>query len=168
MPHMLLFALLYTLCLPSALSLALSRNPAAADVSLSLPATELPWQCWDPNIPRLVPAGFDDCRRLAEAIQLLRPEHRPYHVGDPITWGTQDEADFGIPLAISVGTCRVGLLPLSSELPVTDTFTSRYLAHALNRMSQQCVNPAPHFGGEGSIGPKQVVALTVTGFDEPP
>lgn len=67
-------------------------------------------------------------------------------------------------MALTVDSCKVRLLPLSIGPHINDSFTPRYLSHQINRMTQKCVQPPPHIGGEGGIGSKDVIGLAVAGL----
>lgn len=125
--------------------------------------TSLEWQCWTESSRRLTPAFYHDCRAVAEGFQGLPPR------GQPLVFGTlnTDEVDYRIPMSLTFSTCSVRILPLSTGPHVIDTFTHRYLSHAINRLGQQCVIPAPHLGGEGGIGKKGVIGLVVAGLLKP-
>ena len=126
-------------------------------------STSLDWLCWTENMPRLTPANYEDCRSVAEGIQTLPPSGRPLVFGTERIYGI----DYLLPMSVSTRTCKVRLLPLSTGPHINDSFTPRYLSHAVNRMSQQCVFPAPHLGGEGDIGKKKIIGLVVAGFLKP-
>lgn len=48
-----------------------------------------------------------------------------------------------------------------------DSFTLRYVSQKLDRMTDFCVVPAPHLGGEDIIGVKEILAIVVTGIARP-
>lgn len=151
---------------------AIALNPGFREDFNSMSSSNLtiviPWTCW-PEEPRIIPPVVEDCRKLAESIQTLRPVGRPYTTGGPIYFGTDDVpgADFLLPLSISKKTCKVRLQNFTWPNHVIESFTPRFLAHATNRMATRCLIPPPHVGGEGGIGPKEAVALVVSGFIKP-
>lgn len=149
-------------------ALPASSTPNEPNAFLSTNLTAHPWHFWRPT-PRIIPAVFEDCRAAAEGIQTLRPASRPYRTGEPIIFGTEDIPgnDFLIPMAIIARTCKVRLMPLSTGPHFSDSFTPRQLAHAVGRMNQKCIMPAPHLGGEGGIGTRGVIALVVAGMIKP-
>lgn len=141
--------------------------------NLTLPPLppHIPWQCWGTDLPRLTPTTWEDCLKVAQGMNSLQPEDRPYVTGTPITFGTADipSNDFVIPMALSSGSCKVRLMPLREKTgeDVTDSMTPRYLAHMIGRMAQMCVVPEPHLGGQGAVGGKGVLALVVAGILKP-
>lgn len=125
--------------------------------------TTVEWSCWTKTLPRLELPLYRDCQAVAEGIQTLPP------YGRPLVFGTEDipGIDYLLPLSLSTGTCKIRILPLSLGRHVNDTFTPRYLSHAINKMAMKCIMPPPHIGGEGPIGKKQVLALVVAGLVRP-
>ena len=125
--------------------------------------TNIPWRCWSGPNPRLTTTNLEDCRIIAVGIQSMKPHGRPLNFG---TEGIRGN-DYLVPFALSARTCKLTLLPLSTEAPVQDAFTARYFAHTINRMVQECVIPYPHLGGEGPIGKKGVLGFAIAGLVKP-
>ena len=152
------------LCIAVACTVALNP-PMVNEASMLSKAnlTTIEWSCWTKTLPRLELPLYRDCRAVAEGIQTLPP------YGRPLVFGTEDVdgIDYLLPLSLSTGTCKIRILPLSLGLHVNDTFTHRFLSHAINRMAMKCIMPPPHIGGEGPIGKKQVLALVVAGLVRP-
>ena len=137
------------------------------DVSLG-PATNLtdyPLECYGQRA-LLKPTTIEDCREIAEGIMALHPWGRPWVFSNV----PSVKADKPIPLGIKSGSCRIRLMPIKEKSQVTDSWTARYFAHQIHRAINECVTPPPHLGGEGDIGPKKIIALTVSGAftDESP
>lgn len=158
--------LLYISLTPAAMLSATPLDPSVPNASLQLPAnlTSYPWQCWPKGNHRLMPTTKEDCRLVAEKAYILGLP------GRSLVFGTDDipSNDIVIPLAISAGSCKIRLLALDRKEPhVSDTFSPRHLAHMINRLAQQCVEPSPHLGGEAGIGAKQLIGLVVAGFLKP-
>ena len=150
------------LCTAAASTIALNVLDEASVLSnANISATE--WSCWTKTLPRLKLPLYRDCRSVAAGIQTLPPH------GRPLVFGTEDVPgiDYLLPMSLATGTCKIRILPLSIGPHVNDTFTPRYLSHAINRMAIKCIIPPPHIGGEGPIGQKQVIALVVAGLVGP-
>ncbi len=151
------------------LSLITSATPFSPPNSIDsqiLPPTNLtsyPWRCWTVPDPRINPTTARDCRLVAEKVQKLSPYHQPP------AFGTNDDPsiDFLLPMTLTAESCEIRLLALGQAPYLSDRFTLRYLGHTINRMAQQCVVPWPHQGGEGAIGPKEVIGLAVGGILRP-
>lgn len=150
-------------------SLVTSATPLSPPISIDseiLPSTNLtsyPWRCWTMPSPRVNPTTARDCRLVAEEVQKLSPHNRP------LVFGMNDNPsiDFVLPMSLTTESCQIRLLPLNAAPYLSDKFSLRYLAHTINRMAQQCVVPWPHEGGEGAIGPKEVIGLMVGGTIRP-
>ena len=152
------------LCIAVASKVALSLTVMnEASILSKANLTTFEWSCWSKTLPRLELPLYRDCQTVAEGIQTLRP------YGRPLVFGTEDipGTDYLLPISLSTGTCKIRILPLSLGPHVNDSFTTRYLSHAINRMALKCVMPPPHIGGEGPIGKKQVLALVVAGLIRP-
>ena len=155
---------LYILCIAVAPTVALDPTTLnEASLSSEANLTTIEWSCWTKTLPRLELPLYQDCRTVAEGIQTLPPH------GRPLVFGTENVAgiDYILPISLSTGTCKIRILPLSFGPHVNDTFTPRYLSHAINRMAMKCVMLPPHIGGEGPIGKKRVLALVVAGLVRP-
>lgn len=159
------------------LILTVLRNAIAAGpgfvgnvTSISSPSltTVAPWTCW-PILSRIIPPAQGDCRKLADSIQILKPTGRPYMNGAPIYFGPYDVpgVDFRLPMKVTWKTCMVRLQNLTSSKHDIESFTPRFLSHAIHRMVSKCLISPPHVGGEGGIGPKRVVALVMSGLVQP-
>lgn len=139
--------------------------PPPIDTALLPPVnlTSYPWRCWQDPHPRVNPTTAPDCRLVAERVQRLSQDK------GPLTFGTNNNPsiDFVLPMALTVVSCKIRLLPLNSVPFLSDKFTLRYLAHSINRMALQCIEHWPHNGGEGEVGPKGVIGLVVGGTIKP-
>lgn len=121
--------------------------------------TNYPLECYGAHLTEIEPTNLEDCRELAVGIVSLPPWGRPWTFSNEP--GTQ--FDRHIPIGIKHRSCHLRVIPVDEDALVTDTFTPRYLAHQIYRTINQCVLPWPHLGGEGEIGPKKILALTLSG-----
>lgn len=136
-------------------ALVLNTNPSFGQVSN---LTDFPLECYDPFTP-IKPTSLEDCRELATGIMSLPPWGRPWVLSSV----PGVKADKTIPLGIKHKSCHIRIIPIDDGAKVTDAFTARYFVHQLHKAINLCVTPWPHLGGEGEIGPKKVLALTVSG-----
>ena len=160
---MLHYLSIFLFAMVSATPLNFSLFNTAAGVSPTNLSEHLEWHCWTQRRSRILPAVWEDCRAVAEGLYSFGPSGRPW------VFGTENKpgVDFVLPMAMGVDTCKVRLLPLSIGPHVIDSFTSRYLSHQINRLTQMCIVPGPHLGGEGGIGEKDVIGLAVGGIIGP-
>lgn len=124
------------------------------------------WRCYPTNAPfPLVKVKLADCRQLVRDIANL---DRAFH-GQKWVFGTADApgVERVIPQIFSRKTCVANVIDTESGEAAYDSFTLRYLSQKIARMTDLCVAPSPQLGGEGLIGGKGVLAVTVTGIAEP-
>ena len=121
--------------------------------------TDFPLECYTAEVRQLKPTTWDDCREIAMGIMSLRPWGRPWVLSNV----PGVEHDYDIPLGIKHGSCSLRVVPLKRGKKLTEKFTARYFAHQVYRTINKCVIPWPHMGGEGEIGPKKALGLTLSG-----
>ena len=137
-------------------ALAINCRPSLGPVSN---VTDHPLFCYGKEITQLEPTNMEDCRELATIIMSLPPWGRPWVFSSiPNT-----KADKKLPMGLKAGSCHLRIIPVDLGAQVTDAFTARHLAHQMHRTINQCVAPSPHLGGEGEIGPKKILAITLSG-----
>lgn len=125
--------------------------------------TDWPLKCYEEHFIRVKPTNLKDCREMAVGIVSLPPWDRPWTFSNV----PGNKADRHIPIGIKHGSCHLRIVPIVEDAQVSDAFTARYFAHQIYRTINQCIIPSPHLGGEGEIGPKKVLALTLSGPLEP-
>lgn len=121
--------------------------------------TDWPLECYGAQLVQVKPTNLKDCREMAVGIVSLPPWGRPWTFSNE----PGHKADRHIPIGIKHRSCYLRIVPVEDTAKVSDTFTPRYLAHQIYRTINECVIPWPHLGGEGEIGPKKVLALTLSG-----
>lgn len=121
--------------------------------------TGWPLECYGAQLVRVKPTNLKDCREMAVGIVSLPPWGRPWTFSNE----PGHKADRHIPIGIKHGSCHLRIVPIEDGAKVSDAFTARYLAHQIYRTINECVIPWPHLGGEGEIGPKKVLGLTLSG-----
>lgn len=158
MLHVIVYILL--LVIPGfSFALAINTKPIAIQ---STNLTGFPLDCYEPQFDMMKAPDPRECRELADAIMSFRPWGRPWilsTLNDPI------KVDYKLPLGWKAGSCELRIVPINEDTKavVTDTFSARYLAHQVHRWTNECVLPWPHLGGEGEIGSKKVLGMTISG-----
>ena len=122
------------------------------------------WRCFPTRTPfPLDVVNMADCRQLVRDIANLDRSGKKWVYGTPDAPGVERT----VPATFSRRTCITHIIDMESTEAAYDAFTMRYLSQKLSRMAEMCVEPAPHLGGEGKIGAKEVLAIVVVGVAEP-
>ena len=132
---------------------------AAPFMGLESNLTDFPLECYTAQVRQLKPTTLEDCRELAIGIMSLQPRGRPWVLSNV----PGVERDYKIPLGLRHGSCHLRVVTLEHGKKLTEKFTARYFAHQVYKTINKCVIPWPHMGGEGEVGPKKELGLTISG-----
>lgn len=119
-----------------------------------------------PTEPQWIPAIFDDCANTMLAFHAAIGKIRPSgELHTPMVFGKGVSSGFELPRTFKHGSCAV--LLDSSTSKDYEYMPPKDVMDAVWTLATLCVDkPGPRIGGNGVLGPKQIVSVTVYGIRE--